>query len=35
MLGGELVYDHFVRGSVDTFLRDVMRIVCIFSFLSF
>ena len=34
ILRGELVYDIFVRGSVDI-LRDVVRILCIFSFLSF
>ena len=27
-------WDHCVRGSVDFFFRDVVRILCIFSFLS-
>ena len=27
-------WDHFVRGSVVMFFRDVVRISCIFSFLS-
>ena len=27
-------WDHFVRGSVIIFLRDVVKISCIFSFLS-
>ena len=33
-LGGELVYEIFVKGSVYTFLRDVVRFLCI-SFLNF
>ena len=33
LLGGGVIIGHFVRGSVD--MRDVVKILCIFSFLSF
>ena len=35
ILMGRVSIGHFVRGNVDMCLRDVVRILCIFSFLSF